>query len=96
MRPRDGGRRHTIDECMDLRKCLVVFVFKGGIIVQDRHGGRSRGALEVLVQSAWVVEDRRRKDDCLFAICWMILTDHGLCEHFMCRAAIATPTMNNR
>jgi hypothetical protein len=48
----------------------------------------------MLGQSPGIVENRRGKNDCLFAISRVIVTNNGLCERFMCCAAMTTPTIN--
>src|SRR6266851_9268925 len=89
-------RRHTIDECVDFRNGLVMFILESGIIIQDRHGRRSSGALNMLDQGVWIFENRGGKEDRLFAKSWVIITNYGLCEHFMCCAAGSTPTRSKR
>ena len=50
----------------------------------------------MVVQGLWILEDRRGKNDCLFAEGWVIVANRDFCEHLMCRAAGATPTRREK
>jgi hypothetical protein len=43
-------------------------------------------------QRIWISDHGRSKEGCLFAKNWVIITDHSLCENFMCCTTSATPT----
>src|SRR6266403_611868 len=84
--------RHAINECVDPRKGLVVFVLEGRIVIQYRHSGRRGRTLNVFLQVIRIFKNGRNKEECLLAESWVIVANCYFCEQFVARPTSTTPS----
>lgn len=91
---RSGRHGRAGAESVDFLDSLIVFIFEGGVIIDDRHGRGSCSSPKVFLQALGARQQSRSKKKTLLAKKRVITTDCRLSEDLMGSSPCAAPTMS--